>query len=85
MNHYTRFGIMIGTSTVVMMGLMYLNTFQLDQVYFSETRSSPSNQPATGRYTPRFGDAPVQPDGSLPPVERRAPRSLRSSFDRFKN
>jgi len=39
MNHYTRFGIMIGASTVVMLGLMYLNTFQLDHVYFSESRA----------------------------------------------
>ena len=35
---YTRFGAMIATSTVVMLGLMYLNTYQLDHVFFSETR-----------------------------------------------
>ncbi|WP_225430005.1 DUF305 domain-containing protein [Deinococcus detaillensis] len=29
---------MIATSTVVMFGLMYLNTYQLDHVYFSQTR-----------------------------------------------
>jgi lipopolysaccharide export LptBFGC system permease protein LptF len=29
---------MIATSTVVMFGLMYLNTYQLDHVFFSETR-----------------------------------------------
>jgi hypothetical protein len=29
---------MIATSTVVMYGLMYLNTYQLDHVTFSETR-----------------------------------------------
>lgn len=36
---YARFGIMIVTSTVVMLMLMYLNTYQLDHVYFSETRT----------------------------------------------
>lgn len=35
---YARFGAMIATSTVVMFGLMYLNTFSLDHVRFSETR-----------------------------------------------
>lgn len=30
---------MIGTSTVAMMALMYLNTYQLDHVYFSQTRA----------------------------------------------
>lgn len=39
MNHYARFGVLIATSTIVMLGLMYLNTFQLDHVYFSETRA----------------------------------------------
>ncbi|XDB00193.1 DUF305 domain-containing protein [Sulfitobacter sp. LCG007] len=29
---------MIGTSTVVMFGLMYLNTYALDHVFFSQTR-----------------------------------------------
>ena len=29
---------MIATSTVVMLGLMYLNTYQFDHVLFSETR-----------------------------------------------
>ena len=29
---------MVATSTVAMFGLMYLNTFQLDHVFFSETR-----------------------------------------------
>lgn len=36
---YIRFGAMIATSTLVMFGLMYLNTYQLDHVRFSETRS----------------------------------------------
>jgi uncharacterized protein (DUF305 family) len=36
---YARFLVMVATSTVVMFGLMYLNTYQLDHVYFSETRA----------------------------------------------
>lgn len=36
---YARFGAMIATSTVAMFGLMYLNTYQLDHVFFSETRT----------------------------------------------
>ena len=39
MNQYLRFAAMIATSTVVMFGLMYLNTYQLDHVFFSETRA----------------------------------------------
>ena len=39
MNPYAKFGVMIATSTVVMFGLMYLNTYQLDHVFFSETRA----------------------------------------------
>lgn len=39
MNKYARFGAMIATSTVVMFGLMYLNTYQLDHIFFSETRA----------------------------------------------
>lgn len=35
---YKRFGAMIATSTVVMFGLMYLNTYALDHVFFSQTR-----------------------------------------------
>lgn len=38
MGPYTRFAVMIATSTAVMFGLMYLNTYQLDHVFFSETR-----------------------------------------------
>jgi len=38
MNNYARFGAMIATSTVVMFGLMYLNTYQVDHLFFSETR-----------------------------------------------
>ncbi len=36
---YGRFAAMIGTSTVLMFGLMYLNTLQLSHVWWSETRS----------------------------------------------
>ena len=36
---YTRFGAMIATSTVVMFGLMYLNTYAFDHVYYSQTRT----------------------------------------------
>jgi hypothetical protein len=39
MNKYAKFGLMILTSTLVMFGLMYLNTYQLDHIFFSETRS----------------------------------------------
>lgn len=35
---YGRFGAMIGTSTLVMFGLMYLNSYSLDHVTWSETR-----------------------------------------------
>ena len=36
---YTRFAAMIATSTVVMFGLMYLNTYALDHVFWSQTRA----------------------------------------------
>jgi hypothetical protein len=35
---YVRFGLMVATSTVVMFGLMYLNTYAVDHVLFSQTR-----------------------------------------------
>ncbi|WP_226782048.1 DUF305 domain-containing protein [Oceaniglobus trochenteri] len=35
---YLRFAAMIASSTVVMFGLMYLNTYALDHVMFSQTR-----------------------------------------------
>lgn len=38
MNSYIRFAAMILTATVVMFGLMYLNTYQAGHVVFSETR-----------------------------------------------
>ncbi|MFO1151060.1 MAG: DUF305 domain-containing protein [Alsobacter sp.] len=36
---YARFAAMVVTSTVVMFGLMYLNTYALDHVFFSQTRA----------------------------------------------
>jgi uncharacterized protein (DUF305 family) len=36
---YARFAALIATSTVVMFGLMYLNVYAVDHVYFSETRA----------------------------------------------
>ena len=39
MNNYTKFGAMIAISTIVMFGLMYLNTYALDHIFFSETRA----------------------------------------------
>ena len=35
---YARFGAMILVSTIVRFGLMYLNTFALDHIFFSQTR-----------------------------------------------
>jgi len=39
MRQYLRFAAMIGTSTIAMFGLMYLNTYELADVFFSETRA----------------------------------------------
>ena len=39
MSKYSKFAVMIGASTLVMFALMYLNTYQLDHVYFSQTRA----------------------------------------------
>ncbi|WP_102960588.1 DUF305 domain-containing protein [Mangrovicella endophytica] len=36
---YKHFAAMIATSTIVMFGLMYLNTFAFDHVFFSQTRA----------------------------------------------
>lgn len=36
---YTRFAAMITTSTVIMFGLMYLNTYSTDHVFYSQTRT----------------------------------------------
>ncbi len=38
MKNYVRFGAMIATSTLSMFGLMYLNTYRLEHLFFSETR-----------------------------------------------
>jgi Domain of unknown function (DUF305) len=38
MKKYTKFVVMIVTSTIIMFGLMYLNVFQLNHVFYSETR-----------------------------------------------
>lgn len=38
MHPYRRFFAMVLTSTVLMFGLMYLNTYELDHVFFSQTR-----------------------------------------------
>jgi hypothetical protein len=35
---YWRFAAMIATSTVVMYGLMYLNTYAIEHIFWSETR-----------------------------------------------
>ncbi len=39
MSKYVKFGAMITTSTLVMFGLMYLNTYSTDHLFFSETRT----------------------------------------------
>lgn len=36
---YARFGAMIAVSTIVMFSLMYLNTFELDHLFFSQTKA----------------------------------------------
>ena len=38
MIQYVRFGVMILVSTVVMFGMMYLNVFQWDHIFYSQTR-----------------------------------------------
>ena len=37
--NYPRFGAMTATSTIVMFGLMHLNTYALDHVCYSQTRT----------------------------------------------
>ena len=39
MNPYVKFSLMILTSTIVMYIMMYFNTYQWENVYFSETRA----------------------------------------------
>ncbi|AIY05381.1 hypothetical protein Plano_1416 [Planococcus sp. PAMC 21323] len=38
MNAYVKFGVMIVTSAFIMYWLTFLNTFQLDHIFYSETR-----------------------------------------------
>ncbi len=38
MKMYAKFGVMIAVSTMIMYGLMYLNVFQIDHIYNSQTR-----------------------------------------------
>jgi peptidoglycan/LPS O-acetylase OafA/YrhL len=38
-NPYTRFAAMIAVSTIIMFGLMYLNTYAPDHIWFSQTRA----------------------------------------------
>ncbi|WP_214744506.1 DUF305 domain-containing protein [Exiguobacterium sp. s189] len=38
MKSYGKFGIMIATSTFIMYWLMYLNVFQINHIFFSQTR-----------------------------------------------
>ena len=38
MTKYAKFGLMVATSTAAMFGLMYLNTYRIDHVFFSESR-----------------------------------------------
>lgn len=35
---YVRFAAMIATSTVIMFGLMYLNTYAMGHLFFSQTQ-----------------------------------------------
>lgn len=39
MGSYLRFGLMMLSSTIIMYGLMYLNTYALEHVHFSQTRA----------------------------------------------
>ncbi|GAA4865812.1 DUF305 domain-containing protein [Luteimonas vadosa] len=39
MSKYAKFAAMIATSTLVMFGLMYLNTYAMDHLFFSQTRA----------------------------------------------
>ena len=39
MGKYRKFSAMIATSVIAMLGLMYLNTYQIGHLYFSETRA----------------------------------------------
>jgi uncharacterized protein (DUF305 family) len=39
MNVYARFGLLIATSIIAMFAISYLNSYQSDHIFFSETRS----------------------------------------------
>lgn len=39
MSEYPRFFLMVAVSTLAMFGLMYLNTYSFDHVFFSQTRA----------------------------------------------
>lgn len=39
MSKYAKFLLMIATATIVMFGLMYVTSYRVDHLYFSETRS----------------------------------------------
>lgn len=39
MSMYLRFGLMIATSTLAMFAMTYLNVFEADHIFFSETRA----------------------------------------------
>ena len=39
MSSYGRFAAMVVTATIIMFGMMYLNTYSIDHIYFSETRA----------------------------------------------
>jgi len=36
---YTTFAMMIAAGSIIMFGLMYLNTYALDHIFYSETRA----------------------------------------------
>lgn len=38
MKKYSKFLLMIGVSTVIMFGMMYLNVYSIDHIFFSQTR-----------------------------------------------
>jgi peptidoglycan/LPS O-acetylase OafA/YrhL len=37
-NNYRRFGLMVLTSTIIMLILMYFNTYSMEHIFFSQTR-----------------------------------------------
>ena len=80
--HYRTFAAMIATSTVVMFGLMYLNTLELDHVFFSQTRAWMALVMATAMAAIMLGfmrgmypTAASTPASPLPPRWSSSPRS----------